>query len=580
MGNRDANLDIRTWTYNIYTLMRKYVGWQIAISLSFAVLSLAPILVISHLSLLGFRSVLYRSITNNLSQTTVDKAARISQWLHERANDARGMSQVEAVRDAVGSEAARAEAERFLRAIKRTYGYYSEVCITNLSGERLVSTEGRALTGRVCPGFGYALSGDVTISDVQVMPPDTEPEMVLAAPIRRAPGSVGRPSGVLMARIDLLHLDSIVSDIHIGKTAEAYLVNSSGYFLTDTRFRRGVRLREKVTSQGFQDCLKNRRGVGIYRDYRDEMVLGSYLYLPDRSWCLLVEQDRDEALQPMRDIQRRVVLFTLLAMVVVLGFVVATSTLIVDRIRRGDAQLEQQRKELTRAEKLASTGRMAAGVAHEINNPINSIMNCATLMQGKIRRGEFEPDYFNRFLSSIEKECRRTARTIRDFLDFSRETEPRFAPTGINQVIEETMVLIEPEAVQRRVEVRREMGERLPEVSADRDQLKQAIRNIVLNAYEAMPGGGRLVIRTSRQGAWVVAEFADTGAGISSENLGRIFDPFFTTKSGGTGLGLSVVYGIVDRHGGKIEIESEPGRGTRFIIKLPRAGKQTTGDRR
>jgi two-component system NtrC family sensor kinase len=110
--------------------------------------------------------------------------------------------------------------------------------------------------------------------------------------------------------------------------------------------------------------------------------------------------------------------------------------------------------------------------------------------------------------------------------------------------------------------------------------LKQAIRNIVLNAYEAMPGGGRLVIRTSRQGAWVVAEFADTGAGISSENLGRIFDPFFTTKSGGTGLGLSVVYGIVDRHGGKIEIESEPGRGTRFIIKLPRAGKQTTGDRR
>jgi two-component system NtrC family sensor kinase len=541
------------------------------------VLSLVPILVISHLSLLGFRSVLYQSITNNLSQTTVDKAARISQWLHERASDARGMSEAEAVRDAVGSEAARPEAERFLKVIKRTYGYYSEVCIANLSGERLVSTEGKALAGRVCPGFSYALSGDVTISDVQIMPPDTEPEMFLAAPIRQGAGSNQRPDGVLMARIDLLQLDSIASDIHIGKTAEAYLVNASGYFLTDTRFRHGVRLREKVNTQGFQDCLKNRQGVGIYRDYRNEMVLGSYLYLPDRNWCLLVEQDRDEALQPMRDIQRRVVLFTLLAMVVVLGFVVATSTLIVDRIRRGDAQLEQQRKELTRAEKLASTGRMAAGIAHEINNPINSIMNCATLMQGKIRKGEFDPEYFNRFLSSIEKECRRTARTIRDFLDFSRETGPKFALTGINPVVEETMVLLEPEAVQRRVEVRRELADRLPEVNADRDQLKQAFRNIVLNAYEAMPGGGRLIIRTLRQGGWVVTEFADTGAGISSENLNRIFDPFFTTKSGGSGLGLSVVYGIIDRHNGKIEIESEPGRGTRFVIKLPRAKSRSSG---
>jgi len=409
------------------------------------------------------------------------------------------------------------------------------------------------------------------------MPPDTEPEMFLAAPIRTASGSAKRPDGVLMARIDLLQLDSIASDIHIGKTAEAYLVNSSGYFLTDTRFRHGVRLREKVNTQGFRDCLKNRQGVGIYRDYRNETVLGSYLYLPDRNWCLLVEQDRDEALRPMRDIQRRVVLFTILAMVVVLGFVVATSTLVVDRIRRGDAQLEQQRKELTRAEKLASTGRMAAGIAHEINNPINSIMNCATLMQGKIRRGEFEPEYFNRFLNSIEKECRRTARTIRDFLDFSRETEAKFALTGINAVVEETMVLLEPEVVRRRVEVRRELADRLPEVNADREQLKQAFRNVVLNAYEAMTGGGRLVIRTLRQGEWVVTEFADTGAGISTENLNRIFDPFFTTKSGGSGLGLSVVYGIIDRHNGKIEIESEPGRGTRFVIKLPRAKSRSSG---
>jgi signal transduction histidine kinase len=543
--------------------MRRYVGWQVIFVTVFGLLAVVPILVSTYFALNGFTSVTYQTISNNLSQTAIDKAARINQWLHERTLDMRGMSEVEAVRTALHDRSRAAEAEQFLQAIKRNYHYYAEICIAGPTGERRVSSEGRPTVGMRCPYFAYALSGGLTVSDVQFFPPDTEPTMYLTAPI----GDVHE--GVLIARIDLNQLDSITRDIHIGRTTEAYLLNIEGYFITGSRFEPGVRLRKRVDTRGFRDCLRNQRGVGIYRDYRGEMVLGSYIYMPERRWCLMVEQDRNEALQPIRRLRGRITHMSLLAMLLALVFVVASSTVIVRRIKHGDDQLELKRKELTRAEKLASTGRLAAGIAHEINNPINSIMNCAALMIGKIRKDEYDPAYFGRFLSSIEKECRRTARVIRDFLDFSRETGPHFAATSVNQVIADTLVLLEPEAEPRRIRFETKLGPNLPDLFADKDQLQQASRNVIVNAYEAMPAGGKLTITTRRQTKWVEVEFADTGSGIAPENLERIFDPFFTTKSGGTGLGLSVVYGIVDRHNGKIEIESEPGRGTRFIIRLP-----------
>jgi signal transduction histidine kinase len=550
--------------------MRKYLVWQVIFIIVFGFLAVVPILVGTYFALNGFTAVMFRTISNNLTQTASDKAARINQWIYERTLDMKGIGGVEAVRQAVGDRRRIPEAAQFLRLIKHNYGYYDEICIADPSGARLITTREGAAVGTPCPHFSYSLSGGVTVSDVQVIPPDTEPTMYLAMPIGTA------ASGVLVARIDLRQLDSITQDIHIGRTAEAYLLNPQGYFITGSKFEPGVRLRRKVDTKGFRDCLKNHKGVDIYPDYRGEMVLGSYVYMPGRNWCLMVEQDRNEALEPIRQLRGRVTHLSLLAMALVLVFVIVTSNVIVGRIRRGDALLEVKRRELTRAERLVATGRLAAGIAHEINNPINSIMNCATLMIGKIRKNEIEPGYFTRFLTSIETECRRTARIIREFLDFSRETGPRFALVNLNEIVQETLVLLEPEAEQRKILIEKVLMPGLPDLTADRDQLKQAFRNIILNAYEAMPTGGRLKIATRRNGRNQEVEFADTGVGIPPENLDRVFDPFFTTKSGGSGLGLSVVYGIIDRHDGKIEVAGEPGKGTRFTIQFP-PGRKSGG---
>jgi two-component system NtrC family sensor kinase len=550
--------------------VHKYLGWQLTFIGVFGFLALVPIVVGTLFAVRGTSSVLYRTISNNLSQTATDKAARITQWLRERTFDIRSLSAVASIRQAVVGPQAVPEAQSLLATMKANYGYYAELSVLGADGRLVASSGTETGSNRAAPGLTFAMSEDVSLSDVQLALPDSQPAMYVTASIWNQDRT--RRTGVVVGQIDLDQMDSITADIHprLGRTAEAYVVNSQGYFLTGSRFEPSGRLKRRIATQGFRDCVETHgSGSAMYPDYRGVSVLGSYTYLPERDWVLLVEQDEAEALAPLRNLRGRIAHFSLLATALVLVFVVGSSGVITRRIRRNDEELERQRKALNRAERLASTGRLAAGIAHEINNPINSIMNCATLMLNRIRLNQYDAAYFSRFLTSIERECRRTARTVRDFLDFSRETQPNFTPVKTGAVVDETLVLLEPEASSRRITIERRLASGLPEITADPEQLRQAFRNIILNACEAMPTGGRLVITTRRTARWLEVEFADTGAGIRSEDLGRIFDPFFTTKSGGSGLGLSVVYGIIDRHDGTIEVESEPGQGTTFLLRFP-----------
>ena len=173
-------------------------------------------------------------------------------------------------------------------------------------------------------------------------------------------------------------------------------------------------------------------------------------------------------------------------------------------------------------------------------------------------------------LTSITSACREI---IRDLLDFSRENVPEKKPVDMNQVIDKAVSIIDKKLFFEKIEIVRDFSDALPGVPADSNQLQQVFINLFLNAVEAMPDGGRLVIRTAPGGdnMSVIIRITDTGTGIPPENTDKIFDPFFTTKEigKGTGLGLAVTYGIIQKHGGQIVFESEPGRGTSFIIKLP-----------
>ncbi len=231
-------------------------------------------------------------------------------------------------------------------------------------------------------------------------------------------------------------------------------------------------------------------------------------------------------------------------------------------------ELREAQAQLIQTEKMSSLGRLAAGVAHEINNPLTGVMTFSHLLLKNAKDEATRKD-----LEIIVRETTRCKKIIKGVLDFARETPPQRKLCQVNDIIGRTLAILEPQSLFHNIQIERNLYDKLPQIWIDENQMEQVFMNIVLNAAEAMKGEGRFSISSSlnKKGDFVEVRMEDTGMGISKEHLNKIFDPFFTTKDPqkGTGLGLSVSYGIVQKHKGDILVESEVGKGTIFIIKLP-----------
>ena len=228
---------------------------------------------------------------------------------------------------------------------------------------------------------------------------------------------------------------------------------------------------------------------------------------------------------------------------------------------------DELERRLVQADKLSSIGLLAAGVAHEVNTPLAVISTYAQMLAKQVS----EDDQKSKLLEKIAKQTFRASEIVNSLLNFSRTSPTEFVEVDINRVIRETLTLIEHQLQKAGVHVETKLAATVPPVKGNAGKLQQVFLNLFLNARDAMERGGILAVSTSADEAVARIEVADTGQGIHPENLARIYDPFFTTKGArkGTGLGLSVTYGIVREHGGTIEVESEPGVGTRFQVEFP-----------
>jgi len=227
-------------------------------------------------------------------------------------------------------------------------------------------------------------------------------------------------------------------------------------------------------------------------------------------------------------------------------------------------RLEDQ---LLQVEKLSSLGLLAAGVAHEVNTPITGISSYTQMLLKEIP----ESDQRRKVLEKIEAQTFRAAEIVNGLLNFARMNGSEFSDLDVNQLLQESLSLLDHQMKQSRIRVVTSFDHSLPPVYGNGGKLQQVFVNLFLNARDAMSSGGELDIRTSMNDTMVVVDIVDSGAGISEENIKCIYDPFFTTKSStrGTGLGLAVTYGIIQDHGGRILVESAPGKGTHFTLKLP-----------
>jgi signal transduction histidine kinase len=234
-------------------------------------------------------------------------------------------------------------------------------------------------------------------------------------------------------------------------------------------------------------------------------------------------------------------------------------------------ELERRQDELVESRKMAAIGTLTSGIAHELNNPLNNILLTAEAMKeelAKLNQGELAE-----MADDILSESERASEIVRDLLDFARSERPSLEEINVGELLQQTLRLVSNQAAVANIEVEVRIEEGIPSIYGERRSLQQVFLNLFVNAIQAMPNGGTLTVRAHKVPGTrdVAVVVSDTGVGIPSEYLSRIFDPFFTTKEvgRGTGLGLTVAYGIVEKHGGKIEVESQVGRGTTFTVVLP-----------
>ena len=237
-------------------------------------------------------------------------------------------------------------------------------------------------------------------------------------------------------------------------------------------------------------------------------------------------------------------------------------------IKERDEQLQENARKMTESKKLATLGQLAAGIAHEINNPLGGI-----LMYSHMLREDLKQEQNRENVEKIGRQADRCKKIVKGLLDFARQTKPERTESNLNLVLNEVIALLEHQAIFHNIEIVKDYNPSVPLLNFDVTQMQEVFMNLIHNAAQAMDGKGMLTIVTEivEDGRAVRIEVRDTGPGIAGDTLNKIFEPFFTTKEvgRGTGLGLSIAYGIVERHHGQIWVESELGKGTSFFVKLP-----------
>jgi signal transduction histidine kinase len=236
-----------------------------------------------------------------------------------------------------------------------------------------------------------------------------------------------------------------------------------------------------------------------------------------------------------------------------------------DKLKQQAEVLVQTEEQLRRADRLSALGKLSAGIAHEVRNPLASIKGTAEILSDKFKPGDKEYE----FVEILIKEVNRLDTVVAEFLDFAKPKPPELKSSKINDIILSVLKLTEHQIARARIDLKTKLEDSLPSVYVDPEQMKQVFLNLIINAVEAMPDGGVLEVGSHRNGSEIVCTFSDTGTGIGKEQEENLFTPFFTSKTKGTGLGLAIAYRILESHKGKIRFSTKEDAGTTFTVCLP-----------
>jgi two-component system NtrC family sensor kinase len=382
---------------------------------------------------------------------------------------------------------------------------------------------------------------------------------------------------ILRATIDTTMFDDLIASMGLDPKSDAFLVNHGGILQTNSKFY------GKVLDQ----CPLRISPVSYETNVIDQVdpsgreILLAYTHFSHPAYVLVVVKPRAEVLKAWYTLKSELFFLFSGSVVVVFLVVFKLTDLMVRRIVESDEKREEAFREMEHTHKLSSIGRLAAGVAHEINNPMAIINEKAGLMKDLATfSSEFpQKEKFVSLIQSVLQSVDRCRSITHRLLGFARRMEVQIEVLDLNEVIKEVLSFLEKEALFRNIQVRQNLAENLPRIQSDQGQLQQVFLNILSNAFAAVDDGGTVSITTWEKDLDTVAvSIQDNGTGMSEETLKQIFEPFFTTKRGyGTGLGLPITYGIVKKMGGDIRVQTKEHEGTTCTVYLPKKAREGSG---
>lgn len=377
---------------------------------------------------------------------------------------------------------------------------------------------------------------------------------------------------ILRATIDSDIFDSLVRWLQIGDAGDAYLVNRAGDLQTRPRF--GNKSKEIYSS--FLGAPFSGAKAAEFESQNKKIFVGG-IWLEQKDWLLVIEEDMRGELQPLFETQTATWALVGSGIAFIIIGTLMITRMIVTQQERSNREQAQLNEELIQSSKMAALGKLAAGVAHEVNNPLAVIREKAGWMRDLLEeedvRGSANFQEFEDAVDKIEQHVERAGNVVHRMLGFARRMEPVCNDLYINDVLKQTTAFLDNEIRFRNIELIWNLSPDLPTIQSDASQIQQVILNLFNNAIDAIDRNGHITVTTGYEAEtdMVSISLRDDGPGMDKEVQRRIFDPFFTTKKvgEGTGLGLSISYSIINKLGGGIRFESEVGQGTEFVIQLP-----------
>jgi len=435
-----------------------------------------------------------------------------------------------------------------------------------------------------------------------------EPYIINAYPIEQ----FDQIKGVLTAEINLKSIWELVDEIKVGETGNAFVVSGYGQLIAHPDKKKVIDQVNVIDPGLIEEVKSGNESSREFYSPENIAMLGTFAHIEEFDWIIVIQQPIDDAFSVASTMLYQ--MFAFVALVIIVAILLAyllekritapITTLIkgAKRYAEGDlefrikiekyeeigvlarefnsmaASLLENQQKLRSVERLAAMSKFATLVSHEIRNPLNSMTINMQILKREMENPHGDAEKKRKYFDIIVSEINRMDNLIKNFLMISRPPHFDFLPNDIHEILDQVILMHRANAEQQHVKIFKNYAQPGIPANIDRDQMKQVFHNIIINALQAMPGGGRLTIRTSKtkvrsrrrkKNNWMCIEFIDTGMGIPRDKIKEIFEVYYTMKKSGTGLGLSIARQIVEGHAGNIQVKSEEGKGTDMIINLP-----------